>query len=176
MVGNHQRRRLEGAHYVESRKHPVFRVARWVRWKCFVSVEAGFQAMKNFSFVGRVRNNQAAMISPRSIQLHTVKLDDLGYLCARFKQLGISHLPVDLTVKWSTVIRRDHPGQPETPRHRRIHRSGVDGISRDNWCRRVLRRIPADAEAAVNVMVPSQPTRSGCRATCQDNKSACTNR
>ena len=65
-----------------------------------------------------------------------------------------------MTVIGSTVIGCHHPAETEVPAHERVHGGRVNGITAENWRRRVLGLIPAHAEAAVYVMITGNPLRA----------------
>src|SRR5688572_23823873 len=102
--------------------------------------------------------DQTAVVRSGCIELHSIKLNDFRDKESGLLQLRIRLLEIDLGMIGTSMIRRYHPGEPVLAGHHGIGRNGVDGISRNDGFGGIDIPIITNAEAAMDVMIPSQPT------------------
>ena len=155
---DHQGGARERFHLAQRLEHARLGIPLGIPRPGLTLVEAALDAMQVVRLFVRVRHDQAGVIRTRCIEFHAEELENFRYGGARLEQLGIGMLEVDLRMLGSAVIGGHHPVEPEAPCHDGVHGYGINGIAAHDWRGRIARAIPADAIAAVNVVITGEPS------------------
>ena len=160
-VGDHHRRGRLAAHIAQRLDHLGFGVARRVGRPRLPLGKTGLKVAELVALAGSARQDHAAMVACRRVELHAIELQHFGHGDARAFELGIGLFVVQLRMQRPAMIGRDDPAQPVFARHLGIGGDRIAPVLPDQWRRRGCRiggvGFVISAEPAVNVMIPGKP-------------------
>jgi len=156
-MGNHHGRQGQGFHGIQGFEHARLGVPRLVLGPRLTLAVIAFDMVQMLRLIVGVGHDNAGVVGPGGVELHTKKLDYLWHRLAGFEQFRVGMVELDFGVVGAAVIGGHHPVQTVALCHQGIHGDGVNRIAAGNGCGGISFHIPAQAVAAVDMVVPCQP-------------------